>query len=100
MATALHVDKLPLLTEEESGWQEADWEHVPNIHHHTQQDNINDEPNNNRYSSLIEEEEDDDEEEEVGVKGVADVDYTPQQEDCCIDLQKGEQIPVPTCHIF
>ena len=90
MATGfIHVDELPLISEEDTEWQDAEWEHVSNIQHKQQNDN---EPS--RYSSLIEEEDDDDDDEEmeeVGVKGVADIDYTPQKHGC-IELQKGEQI--------
>lgn len=79
MATAFQVDKLPLISED-SPSSLSDWEQIPSFQNRDQEAS-----ECNRYSLL----EEDDDQEEMGAKGVADVDYSPE-EDGCIELQKGE----------
>ncbi len=86
MATGFDVDKLPLIVED-SPPVSGEWEHVPYL---TQggEEKVS-EPNN--YSLLQEDyydDEEDFEDEENGVKGVADVDFIPE-DNTCIELQKG-----------
>ena len=82
MATGFQVDELPLIPED-SPPVSGEWEHVPYLKEGEEKLS---EPNN--YSLLQEDYYDDEEDEENGVKGVADVDFIPEN-DTCIELQKG-----------
>ena len=79
MATG--IDELPLLREENETVDNEEWEQLSSlIIEEKSRQKAND------YAMLEEEEEEDI---EMGMKGVADVDYVPEH-DSHIELQKGE----------